>query len=287
MDGPRTEDGGPGRQRRARLTPEVREDRSERFSASVRDDISSEVPGTSAAALTTNAGRPSSVLGLLSVLQLADSFFPTGMFAHSHGLEGMVQRGLVRSADDVERLLEAVIGSVLLPSDGVALLESHRAAGCQDLDTIVAIDRRLFVMKLPTELRHAAIQFGRRLVAETVAFHADPLINRYREAVETGAAPGTGAVAFGAICQRLGSDADTALLGYCHGYLVGCLSAGVRLLVLTHSEAQAALHRLHAVVERSREGVRGRLWAEMESFSPWLDIVSIGHERAHLRMFAS
>jgi urease accessory protein UreF len=30
---------------------------------------------------------------ILSALQLADSFFPTGMYAHSYGLEGMARRG--------------------------------------------------------------------------------------------------------------------------------------------------------------------------------------------------
>ena len=55
---------------------------------------------------------------LLAILQLADSFFPAGMFAHSHGLEGMVNRGLVRSAEDVAEFLENQFSWSVMPSDG-------------------------------------------------------------------------------------------------------------------------------------------------------------------------
>lgn len=37
----------------------------------------------------------------LAALQLADSFFPAGAYAHSQGLESMVSRCWVNDADDV------------------------------------------------------------------------------------------------------------------------------------------------------------------------------------------
>ena len=52
----------------------------------------------------------------LAALQLSDSFFPTGMYAHSHGLEPMVSRRLVRTADDVEEFLAGQLIGSLLPS---------------------------------------------------------------------------------------------------------------------------------------------------------------------------
>ena len=81
--------------------------------------------------------------GLLTLLQLSDSFFPTGMFAHSLGLEGMVRRGLVRGLDDVERFLLATLRHAVLPSDGVALLNARRATRAGDSEALIAIDQRL------------------------------------------------------------------------------------------------------------------------------------------------
>jgi len=73
-------------------------------------------------------------LGFLSALQLADSFFPTGMYAHSQGLEGMVRRGLVSYCGGGEEFLRNQFSWSVLPSDGVALLNAHRAAARADMD---------------------------------------------------------------------------------------------------------------------------------------------------------
>jgi urease accessory protein len=76
----------------------------------------------------------------LTALQLADSFFPTGMFAHSHGLESMVARGLVRSRVDVGAFLSTVLQCSLIPADGVALYNAHDATSRRQLAAVAAID---------------------------------------------------------------------------------------------------------------------------------------------------
>ena len=106
-------------------------------------------------------------LTLLTTLQLADSFFPTGAYAHSQGLEGMVAQGWVSNSAEVkEYLTELLTGAVLL-SDGVALLNVHGAAANGDIATVIEIDRLLYAMKLPEEMRLASTQSGRRFLDES------------------------------------------------------------------------------------------------------------------------
>ena len=88
--------------------------------------------------------RPS----LLTALQLADSFFPSGMYAHSHGLEGMVSRGLVTSAAQVAEFLANQFTWSIVPSDGVALLEAYRATDWGDLSTVMEIDQLLVTRQI-------------------------------------------------------------------------------------------------------------------------------------------
>lgn len=227
----------------------------------------------------------------LAALQLADSFFPSGTYAHSQGLEGMVTRGWVRNADDLKEYLHNLLTLSILPCDGVALLNAHRAARDGDLATLVDIDRHLHAMKLPEELRVASCHAGRRILDETApllgeragsAFHA-----QFRQMAMDRETPGTGAVALGVASRALGIQAETALLMLGHSFAVGVLGAAQRLLPVTHSEVQLILHALHEPVVGLAPDLEARHWTKMTSFVPQTDIAAMLHEHDEVRMFAS
>ncbi len=223
----------------------------------------------------------------LAALQLADSFFPTGMYAHSHGLEPMVSRGLVTTVADVEEFLVGQLTWSVLPADGVALMNAHSAAASQDLHLLQRIDQLLWALKLPSELRAASGQLGRRLMAETGPFGSCQVLAEYSAAVSRRETPGNGAVALGIVANASNISAEQALLVFCHGHGVSVLGAAMRLLPMSHTDAQAILGRLHSNLEETIDRVRGRPWKEMTSFSPVLDILSMSHEADDLRLFAS
>ena len=144
----------------------------------------------------------------LAALQLADSFFPSGAYAHSQGLEGMVTRGWVRNADDLGKYLHNLLVWSILPCDGVALLNGHLAARDGDLATLADIDRHLHTMKLPEELRQASCHAGRRILDETaplVCGRAGSAVHgEFRQLVLQRSTPGTGAVALGVASYAAG-----------------------------------------------------------------------------------
>ena len=150
---------------------------------------------------------------LLATLQLADSFFPTGAYAHSQGLEQMVAQGWVSNSAQVEEYLTEQLTGAVLPSDGVALLNACEAAAGGDGETIIAIDRLLHAMKLPEEVRLASTQSGRRLLDESLgllAAGAVPLVfEEYRRAVLQREVPGSAAVAFAVSACAMGIPAET------------------------------------------------------------------------------
>ena len=224
---------------------------------------------------------------ILTALQLADSAFPTGMFSHSHGLEGMVRRGWVQTAADVEEFLGNQCVWSLLPADGVALVHAHRCTLAGDVATIAAIDRRLHAMRLPLELRNASTQVGNRLLAETADFGPDETLAEYRLLVKRGGAPGSAAVSFGVACAALGVPAETALLASVHSYVSSELGAALRLLPLSHRDTQAMLRRLQVLVVEALPDLMRRDWCDMTSFTPQLDVAALLHETDDLRMFAS
>ncbi len=226
-------------------------------------------------------------VALLAALQLADSFFPTGAYAHSQGLEGMVWRGLVTSAAEVEEFLRNSLAWALIPADGVALLNAHCAALAGDDALLATIDHALHALKLAGELRSASRQVGRRLLAETATFADDDRRRQYHAAVMAGATPGHAAVALGSIAAAQEIPAMVALLAFCHGHAVGILGAAMRLLPLTHTQVQGILRALHPVIARESHRIERRRWQQMRAFTPELDLIAIGHETDDLRQFAS
>ena len=226
-------------------------------------------------------------LATLALLQLADSFFPTGAYAHSQGLEGFVRRDLIVDAAGVEAFLHNSLVWSIVPADCVALLNARRAALTDDTATLCAIDRALHAMKLAEELRVASRQLGRRVLTETAGFVDTPTLAAYRAAVSGGETPGHGAVAFGTLAAAQGIPGEVASLAFCHSYAVGILGAAMRLLRVTHTQMQAILRRLHPAIAHELGRVGGRDWRAMTAFTPELDLVSIGHETDDLRQFAS
>ena len=227
----------------------------------------------------------------LTALQLADSFFPSGMYAHSHGLESMVSRGWIKGAREVREYLRNLLVRSVLPSDGVALVNARAAAQMGDLTTASAIDRHLYSMKLPEELRLASCLTGRRILDETTPLLANraeaSVCAHFRQMVADRDTPGTGAVALGVVACAAGIDGVTALLAFCHSFAVGALGAAQRLLPLTHSEAQQILYSLHEPVAERVAEIETRPWPDMASFTPQADIASMIHEHDEVRMFAS
>ena len=227
----------------------------------------------------------------LIALQLADSFFPSGMYAHSHGLESMVSRGWVKGASEVGEYLRNVLVWSVLPSDGVALVNARAAAQMGDLTMASDIDRHLYAMKAPEELRLASRLAGRRILDETTPLLANRegsfVCAHFRQMVADGETPGTGAVALGVVAYAAGIDGATALLAFCHSFAVGALGAAQRLLPLTHSEAQQILYSLHEPVAEMVAEMETRHWLDMTSFTPQADIASMLHEHDEVRMFAS
>lgn len=225
--------------------------------------------------------------GFLAALQLADSFYPTGMYAHSHGLEGMVHRGMIRTPSDVEDFLRNQLRWAVLPSDGVAVLNAHRAASHGDLNTLLAMDRMLHALKSPAELRAGSTHVGRRLIAETSHLTLSDVAAAFRGRVTDGESPGNAAVALGVVSQALDIPEMLALTAFCHSHSISVVGAALRLLPVTHTAVQDILHRLHPLIAEGARSIGDRPWQEMTAFTPELDIVSMNHESDDLRLFAS
>ena len=98
----------------------------------------------------------------LRLLQFSDGLFPAGGYAHSFGLETLVQSGRVQNEQEVSDFLHAYLQSSAAPSDAVVVLCARGYALALDLDACVGLDRLLEALKPAAELREASRQMGRQ-----------------------------------------------------------------------------------------------------------------------------
>jgi urease accessory protein len=221
---------------------------------------------------------------LLGLLQLADSAFPSGAFTLSHGLETLIADGAVSSVADVAAVLEVSLLDRLARADLVILLAVHTA---EDLEAVLALDRRLSTVKLAADDRTASQRVGRRLAIEASRLADEPLLSSYVGALGEGKANGNASVAWALAARAFGVSPADAALGACWAFASGLCAAGVRLGLLGHGQAQRILREaaphMRLAVERAAAGDPQDLLPS----SPQLDVALARHEAAAAHLFAS
>ena len=128
---------------------------------------------------------------------------------------------------------------------------------------------------------------GRRLLDETGPLVSHDIHAKYKALVDSRGAPGNGAVALGVAAFTLNIPEEPALMTFCHSHAISVLGAAIRLLPLTHTDAQGIRHRLQPLLVEQIQEIFAVPWEDMEAFTPELDIAAMGHETGDLRMFAS
>lgn len=225
---------------------------------------------------------PAEVLSLLAALQHGDSFFPSGGVAFSLGLESLRDDGRIREAASVERLIAEQIAGRWASCDRSFIAAVHGAA---DFEQVSALDRRLDAMTLPRELREGS----RRNGAALLRVHAElgtPRAAEYRQLVRAERAPGHLPVIQGLVLGGAGLSLDDALAVAAHGFTVGLLAAALRLGLIGHVAAQAALRRLHATIEAALAAPLPAPEAA-HAFTPLAEVAVMRHETSSGRLFAN
>jgi urease accessory protein len=230
---------------------------------------------------------------LLATLQLADSAFPSGAYTLSGGLETLIEEGLVRDAAGLAGCVRAALLGRAARGDLAALVAAQRAADVAmaddlpEITTMIAIDHRLDATKLAAEDRQGSRRVGRRVALEVERLTSSPTLARFREAIESGATPGTAAVVHGVAAAAMSIPEQQAALAAAHAYVLGLLGVGVRLGRIGHGDQQRLLRDAREVIVRAVEIARATDWRTLRPFAPGLDVAMARHEIAAGRLFAS
>jgi urease accessory protein len=225
-------------------------------------------------------------LSLLKGLRFVDSFFPSGGYAFSSGLEAAVQGGAVRNAEELSRFVVESLMTGIGEREAVAVGLAHDSFVSGVLDVALQADHELDAMKLGRESRAASRQMGRqviRLAAEQTQRHR--LIDDYLAAVEAEQTPGHMAVSLGLALAKAGWSKEDAIAAFLYQAATGFVTAAMKLLPIGQREGQRLLEGWIGVIEHvSQQAAHQR---ELRSWSPIHDIYAMRHSRLESRLFRS
>src|SRR2546430_16688357 len=98
------------------------------------------------------------------LMQLADSFFPSGMFGLSNGLESLAKHKRIRNEQDVLNFIEQQIEFQLVPCDCMVFLIAMEAAKNENIEELVETDNRFYSMRLIREARNTSVRTGSQIL---------------------------------------------------------------------------------------------------------------------------
>jgi urease accessory protein len=225
-------------------------------------------------------------LALIKGMRFVDSFFPSGGFAFSSGLEAAVQGGAVRSAEDFSKYVEDMLRNGMGRREAVAVARAWDAQARGSWREAMGVDRELDAMKVGRESRLASRQVGKQVIRIVVGqIEGHPILSDFLAAVEAERTPGHAAVAFGLTLAAVGWEKDDAVAAFLHQTATGFVSAALKLLPIGQREGQRLLHEWTPLIAEISETACEE--TTMSSWSPVQDIYAMKHSRLESRLFRS
>lgn len=225
---------------------------------------------------------------LLALLQLCDSMFPTGAFAHSYGLETYVQKGLVSDAAGLQALLRGQLRQGLPTADLLVCKEAVLARDDGDLERLRFLGELLSAAKPAAEARKASEEVGRRLLRSGRSLVGpDLILDALHADIQDGRIAGQHAIVFAVLGGALGLHVDDILTAYAYTFVAGQASAAVRLVPLGQTDALQSIKALWPAIEAAVQMTKASTLADFGSFTPALDIRAMQHAYLDGRLFMS
>lgn len=221
----------------------------------------------------------------LDMMQIADSMFPTGLFATSNGLERLFLDRTVTTSAGLAEFVKTCIRQQVGPCDCIILANACRAAGESDRDTIRRLDTLSWSVRTIRETREASARAGVQLARCVGGFAGGEILDWWNAEIQDGRMIGLYPVSFGVCCDALKIGVERAVLMLLYGFVAGNVSAALRLGMIQHLEGQDVIHSLKPLITETAGTYADEPASEMWQFAPQAEINQMRHEKMDAKMF--
>jgi len=215
----------------------------------------------------------------LWLLQANDTAYPSGSYAHSYGLEELVEAGVVKTAGDLEAFLDQQILPALLTFEIPMFARAHAAAVSGDAAELLRLDAELDAWRVPAELRDASRRIGSQRLELLAKLDPQPLVHELR-----GSSPRCHHLVVTAL-ELASVPLEQAARAFAFQMIAGLTAASMKLMRIGQTACQQ-------IARRTLATLGGKIDASLHQpadgwFNPLIEIASLRHARAHARLFIS
>lgn len=223
----------------------------------------------------------------LRLFQFCDSQFPTGAFSHSFGLETYIQRDTVHDEASFQQWLALFLNEQLTYADGLAMQLVYDALNQNDSESILRLDKILFVQNLPKETRQGSKQMGNRMVKLASELYDSDWIDWYNAQLKEKKAKLHPAICFTMLGHHLGVDIETIIDYYLYQNVSSLTQNAVRAIPLGQTAGQRIVHHMIPLMKETRDYIMTLDESQLGITAPGLEINQMEHENVNVRIFIS
>lgn len=224
---------------------------------------------------------------LLGLLQAGDSFYPTGSYAHSFGLEGLVQQNVVRDRSTLREFLFRSALPALRHTDLPLAAHAWHAFATPDWEKLRELSVLSSALRTSREARAASENIGRQRAELCATLHDSLLAQEFIRRAIAESWPFSAPISAALEGRVLGAPLSAVLVGVAYSSLAALISAAMKILRLGQNGAQSLLSEALAAMPPIIAAAENTPLNEIGWFNPWLDVASARHETADARMFIS
>ncbi len=223
------------------------------------------------------------------LMQLADSFFPSGTFGLSNGLESLVKHKRIQNEQEVLNFIEQQIEFQLVPCDCAIFLISMEAAKNKNLDELVEADKRFYSMRLVREVRNTSVRSGSQILNCIIQMTNDNKENKiaieFQKKILSNDVTGTYPVCLGVAANLLGIPTESGIRMVLYSYCQSVIAAAIRLGIIEHLSGQKILTLLSTKINGVSKSIKKDSLNNLWQLTPLTDIFQMMHEYDGSRMF--
>ena len=209
---------------------------------------------------------------LLQLLVFMSPAFPIGSFAYSHGLEWAIDDGTVKSANDVQAWIEALLVHGSGWNDAVLFVAAYDASE----EVRMEIDELALALAASRERALETSDLGQSFAKAVATLSAGEIMNFQTYPVTVAAA-----------CQKAGIDRRAGLLAYLQAFTNNLVAVAVRLVPLGQTKGLEIMRDLMPVIVMTVERAFKASIDDLGSSALLSDISAMRHETQYSRVFRS